>query len=345
MKNKNHTHSKKTLVAILSAGAVLAVSYFIYHQSFIPGLASNRKIADELKKEITALKGNGIEDEFISFVNANSAFASLPGSPAAKLNGDDIDINLIYKDLETSTDGKQGIVHIIAPELEIYSVKEKRSYFITAEKFAISKSAADRSKVNIWVEGAVDIFSGKQDSKDKTKTLSLTQAANNIELTFDGQKVTGQKIDVTDMELLEARSNMRIFTIKKITGNSSETEQDGKFVFSSATEYEGVAIGDMLKLFVGDLAPFSIKLNYDFSAAENKTGALNIKKSTIVQADAALELEGKLEFKADNEANMPHGMLDVKLINYPKIISLFGNYYHLQPQDAENFRHCNGNWR
>src|SRR5262249_11083402 len=100
------------IVIVVLVGLALA-----YQNGLIPGIGSGSETAAELKKDIEALKGDGIQKKILAgYQNAPNA-ANKEKTALEKFLTENASISLDYAGLKTSSGEGRGIVTLTAPKL------------------------------------------------------------------------------------------------------------------------------------------------------------------------------------------------------------------------------------
>lgn len=346
--------SKKNLNAIFAAAAILAGSFYAYYEGYIPKVGQGRKIAEELKLQIQGLQGNKIEQKIVELISNNSILNRLPTARQAEIKAslqdsfdNEVDLNFTYEDLTATTDDGMGVVEIIKPKLIVNSTTNPtQSFEVTLPQLNIAKNSNGKPHYYYSSKGEINIESTDKNSKAKTKILTIIYDKNNSELEFKDGYISLQKMEASNIKFVEGRGGTTIFSIGEINNQTTQSKQNDKIEIANKASYKNIVLGDMIKLFVGNIPPANVDINYAYTGEDalnmQKTagfeGKLQVHNLAVKFDDSGVEADANLDFKKQNVKNIPYGSAEVRFTNYAKLISYITKYYPVSAEEAANFQ-------
>ena len=354
--SEKHPHkSKKALTSVLLAVVVSAGGYYVYDQGFIPGIGGHgHKSAELLKLKIEAMEGRNIDSQVYGMITDSSIISRLPESQQDSLRKNlkaiidhDIDIIFSYTEIETKADGSSEAVEITSPKLSVVSTSEKgKSYDmdLVMPTLTIKQKGNDASDFILIPEGDVDLLADLMKTGKKSKTFSLKYSKASAELKFENGYTSTQNFSAEGVKLVEGRGGTTLVAIGSINSETEQKHDGNKVMMSTKAAYSKIEPGDMIKLFVGNIPPADVKLDYNYEGNEpqkgiadkNLAGDLDINELSVKFGDAGFESNADIEFKKENNALLPYGDVDVKFINYPKVLGLLAKYYPIKPDEMKS---------
>ncbi len=346
--NGQHKH-KKALTSVLLAAVIFAGGYYVYDQGFLPGAGNGKKSAERLKAKIETLEGENIENNLVDFLSGNDVISRIYGLQGDRKKASlkekfekDIDVIFTYAQLETTTEHGNGVVKVVSPKISVVSTgKEGRDYDITIPALYIAQDDKDSGHYLYRVEGDIDVQTDV--NGERVKLFVLKYGSIKAEMKLNNERAEYSKISGNDLQLTEGRSGTMLVSADAFNSETTQKIEGEKLVSHTKSSYSNIAPGEMIKLFIKNIEPVDIDLDYiseepliESTDKMALSADLKINDLSVKMAGAGLESNAHLKYNPVNDNIAPQGDVYAKFAQYHKVLTILQKYYPVKPEEMRS---------
>jgi hypothetical protein len=306
-----------TIISIVALAVLAGGSLYAYKAGYL-GLGDGAQAETELKSDIDSLKGEGLKSFIMKYAKQSSFNQYLSAEDVAKSNAElesffaDATVGFDYATIVTSTQGEKVVADLT--DVKLTFVKEPISGYALTPKTKVSRLIDNKNHYYFESPGITDIYEGRGDAVKKLGSISSATSNSEIILNNAGE-VEYSKSQATDVKIIEANGGTTLVTIGELFAEAKGTIDGEKLDVFARTNYKNIVLGDMIKIFVGNLEPISIGMDYAYKG-DNFIGkiskVLEAKKNILEQKSEAVATAESAQYTGQAGSVIPDNATPVE---------------------------------